>query len=325
MSSASQQLVPQSEASFSVASPMSVSRGGVMGLVQDYGELTKSGVTSLIMMTAWWGFYFGAFKSGVSSMSWTLVHAVAGIGLVAAGTAALNEVMEYKTDARMRRTALRPLPARRMSLVHAALAGGAMIVGGGLYLTLATNPLTGALTLATSAMYLAAYTPLKKIHPICTFIGAIPGAMPGVLGWTAARNRLDWEALVLFGIVFLWQFPHFFSIAWLYREDYERGSIRMLPVVEADGRSTVRNIVLYALALIPISLAPVYLGMSGRIYLAGAVVMGVALLWFGVRLARLHLPPTAARSKAAARHLLQATVFYLPLLLALMMLNTAAR
>lgn len=325
MSSASQPLVSEPQTDFSGASRLAVSRGGVIGLAQDYGELTKAGVTSLIMMTAWWGFYFGAFKSGVSSMSWTLVHAVVGIGLVAAGTAALNEVMEHKTDAHMRRTALRPLPAGRMSLVHAVLAGSAMTIGGALYLALATNPLTGALTLATSAMYLAAYTPLKKIHPICTFIGAIPGAMPGVLGWTAARNHLDWEALVLFGIVFLWQFPHFFSIAWLYREDYERGSIRMLPVVEADGRSTVRNIVLYALALIPVSLAPTFLGMSGRIYLAGAVVMGVALLWFGVRLARLHLPPTAPRSKAAARHLLQATVFYLPLLFALMMLNTAAR
>jgi protoheme IX farnesyltransferase len=149
--------------------------------------------------------------------------------------------------------------------------------------------------------------------------------MPGVLGWTAARNRLDWEALVLFGIVFLWQFPHFFSIAWLYREDYARGSIRMLPVVEADGRSTVRNIVFYSLLLIPVSLAPSYLGMSGRIYLVGAFVLGVALLWFGLRLARLHLPPAAARSKATARRLLQATIFYLPLLFALMMINVAAR
>ena len=325
MSSASQRLVPHAETSGRVASPLAVSRGGVIGLAQDYGELTKAGVTSLVMMTAWWGFYFGAFKSGMSSVSWTLVHAVVGIGLVAAGTAALNEVMEHQTDGRMRRTALRPLPAKRMSLVHAMLAGGMLMLGGSLYLALFTNPLTGTLTLLTSVIYLAAYTPLKKIHPICTFIGAIPGAMPGVLGWTAARNRLDWEALVLFGIVFLWQFPHFFSIAWLYREDYARGSIRMLPVVEADGRSTVRNIVFYSVLLIPVSLAPSYLGMSGRIYLVGAVVLGVALLWFGLRLARLRLPPAAARSKAAARRLLQATIFYLPLLFALMMLNIAAR
>jgi protoheme IX farnesyltransferase len=200
-----------------------------------------------------------------------------------------------------------------------------MTLGGVLYLALATNSLTGILALATSVSYLCAYTPLKKVHPICTFVGAFPGAMPGVLGWTAARGRLDWEALVLFGIVFLWQFPHFFSIAWLYREDYERGSIRMLPVVEADGRSTARNIVLYSLALVPASLVPGVMGMAGKIYVAGAFVLGVALLWYGVRLARLHLPPAAPRSKAAARRLLQATVFYLPLLFALMMINTAAR
>ncbi len=325
MSSTTQPLSSRGEATLAATSGLRASRGGVLGLAQDYGELTKAGVTSLIMMTAWWGFYFGCFKSGVSSLSWTLAHAVLGIGLVAAGTAALNEVIEHETDGQMRRTALRPLPAKRMSMTHAVLAGSLMTVGGSLYLALATNPLTGTLTLATSMMYLAAYTPLKKVHPICTFVGAIPGAMPGVLGWTAARNRLDWEALVLFGIVFLWQFPHFFSIAWLYREDYERGQIRMLPVVEADGRSTVREIVLYSLALIPVSMAPSLMGMSGRIYLVGAFVLGVVLLWFGMRLARLHLPPRAARSKAAARHLLQATVFYLPLLFALMMINTAAR
>ena len=325
MRAISQPMNRAGEANVAAGTQVQTTRGGVIGLVQDYGELTKASVTSLIMMTAWCGFYFGCFKSGESSVSWTLVNAVLGIGLVAAGTAALNEVMEHETDAHMRRTALRPLPAKRMSMAHALIAGSLLTMGGALYLAWATNPLTGALTLATSVMYLAAYTPLKKVHPICTFVGAFPGAMPALLGWTAARNRLDWEALVLFGIVFLWQFPHFFSIAWLYREDYERGSIRMLPVVEADGRSTVREILVYSLALIPVSLAPGFLGMSGRIYLAGAFVLGAALLWFGVRLARLHLPPTAERSKAAARRLLQATIFYLPLLFALMMINTAAR
>ena len=148
--------------------------------------------------------------------------------------------------------------------------------------------------------------------------------MPGVLGWTAARGRLDWGALVMFAIVFFWQFPHFFSIAWLYREDYQAGKIRMLPVVESDGKSTALRIILYSIALIPISLAPSFLGMSGRIYLVGALVMGLALLYFGVRLATLQLPLSAARSKQRARHLLQATVFYLPLLFALMMINTVS-
>jgi heme o synthase len=171
-------------------------------------------------------------------------------------------------------------------------------------------------------VYLAAYPPLKKVHPICTFVGAFPGAMPGVLGWTAARGRLEWGALVMFGIVFFWQFPHFFSIAWLYRQDYEDGGIRMLPVVEADGKSTGRQIMLYSLALIPVSVLPTFLGMSGWIYFAAALVLGVALFYVAVRLARFEMAPNTARSKQRARQLLQATVFYLPLLFALMMLNT---
>jgi protoheme IX farnesyltransferase len=163
---------------------------------------------------------------------------------------------------------------------------------------------------------------LKKIHPICTFVGAFPGAMPGVLGWTAARGRLEWGALVMFAIVFFWQFPHFYSIAWLYRQDYDDGGIRMLPVVEPDGKSTGRQIMLYSLALIPISLLPAFLGMSGKLYLAGALILGIALLYFGWRLASLKVASNTARSKQRARQLLQATVLYLPLLFALMMLNT---
>jgi protoheme IX farnesyltransferase len=251
-----------------------------------------------------------------------LLHALVGIGLVAAGTAALNEVMECEIDSRMRRTAIRPMPAGRMSLLHGAIAGTAMAAGGILYLGFALNALTAWLALATSVVYLAAYTPLKQIHPICTFVGAFPGAMPGVLGWTAARGRLEWEALVMFAIVFFWQFPHFFSIAWLYREDYESGGIRMLPVVEPDGKSTGRRILLYSLALIPVSLLPWLLGMSGKLYLAGALALSLGLFYCGYRLAALRLAPASAQSKQRARHLLQATVFYLPLLFALMMLNT---
>src|SRR5437867_8641196 len=304
--------------------PLVVPRNGVMTRARDYAELAKLRVTSLIVMTAWCGFYFGAQKTGVSSFSWGLFHTLVGIALVSAGTAALNEVMERETDGRMRRTAQRPLPAGRMSLLHATIAGAAMSIAGALYLGWMLNPLTGWLSLATAAVYLAAYTPLKKVHPICTFIGAFAGAMPGVLGWTAARGRLDWGALVMFAIVFFWQFPHFFSIAWLYREDYAAGSVRMLPVVEPDGRSTARQIILYSIGLIPVSLAPSVLHMSGRIYFAGALVMGLVLFAFGVRLARLQLPLSAARSKQRARHLLQATVFYLPLLFALMMINTVS-
>ena len=194
--------------------------------------------------------------------------------------------------------------------------------GGILYLALALNVLTGFLAFATSIVYLVAYTPLKQVSPICTLVGAFPGAMPGVLGWTAASGRLDWDALVLFGIVFLWQFPHFFSIAWLYREDYAAGGVRMLPVVETDGRSTGIRILLYSLVLIPVSLLPTFFNMAGWIYLAGAFCLSLALFYFGLRLAMFRMPLTSPYSKMRARQLLQATVFYLPLLFALMMTNS---
>lgn len=302
--------------------PLSGFRTRATSLLRDYAELTKLRVTTLIMMTAWCGYFFGAHQAGESWFSFGLLHALLGIGLVSSGTAALNEVIEHDVDSRMRRTALRPIPAGRMSLAHAIAIGLLMSVGGSIYLAISTNPLTGLLTFLTSVVYLAAYTPLKRISPICTFVGAFPGAMPGVLGWTAVRGRLEWGTLVLFAILFVWQFPHFFSIAWLYREDYDMGGIKMLPVVEEDGRSTTRRILGYSIALIPISLLPSFLGMAGKIYLVGAVILGIAMLYFGARLAFLNLPLSAARSKMRARHVLQATVIYLPLLFALMMGNS---
>lgn len=302
--------------------PLSVFRTRASSLLRDYAELTKLRVTTLIVMTAWCGYFFGAHKSGSSWISWGLLHSLLGIGLVSSGTAALNEVMEYDVDAHMRRTAQRPIPAGRMSLLHATVVGVIAAVGGSIYLAVFTNPLTGLLTFLTAVVYLAAYTPLKRISPICTFVGAFPGAMPGVLGWTAARGRLEWGTLVLFAILFVWQFPHFFSIAWLYREDYAKGGVRMLPVVEDDGRSTARRILLYSVALIPISLLPTFMGMAGRVYLTGAIVLGFALLYFGMRLAFLDQPLASAPSKMRARHVLQATVIYLPLLFSLMMLNS---
>lgn len=306
-----------------ITSPLSVFCNRTTSLLRDYAELTKLRVTTLIVMTAWCGYFFGAQKAGVSSLSWGLLHALLGIGLVSSGTAALNEVMEHEVDAQMRRTAMRPIPAQRMSLLHAAIVGLIASIGGSIYLAIFSNPLTGLLTFLTSVVYLAAYTPLKRISPICTFVGAFPGAMPGVLGWSAARGELEWGTLVLFAILFVWQFPHFFSIAWLYREDYAQGGVRMLPVVEQDGRSTAMRILICSLALIPVSILPSILGMAGRIYLLGAVLLGLGLLYFGVRLAFLDLPLTSAASKMRARHVLQATVIYLPLLFALMMGNSA--
>ena len=308
----------------SVASPPLVLPRSPVTLARDYAELTKLRVTSLVVMTAWCGYYFGAARSGISSLSWGLVQALVGVALVAGGAAALNEVMEFDIDGRMRRTAGRPLPTGRMSRAHATIAGVGMVLGGALFLGLVMNALTGWLSLATAVVYLAAYTPLKKVHPICTFVGAFPGAMPGVLGWTAARGRLEWGALVMFAIVFFWQFPHFFSIAWLYREDYAAGAIRMLPVVEQNGRSTARQIVAYSIGLIPVTLAPTLLGMAGKVYFVVALAMGLALLYVGLRLAFLGAPITAAVSKQRARQLLQATVFYLPVLFIVMMLDTVS-
>jgi heme o synthase len=292
--------------------------------LRDYAELTKARITTLIVLTAWCGYFFGAHRSGVSSWSLGLFHALFGVALVSSGTAALNEVLESNVDARMRRTALRPIPSGRMSLAHAASVGLTLTLGGSIYLAFYANLLTGLLVFLTSLVYLAAYTPLKKISPICTFVGAFPGAMPVVLGWTAVRGKLEVETLVLFAIMFVWQFPHFLSIAWLYREDYAQGNIRMLPVVDSDGKSTVWRILAYSAALIPVSLLPVAMGMAGRIYLVGAILMGAALFRVSMGMAKQQLPATASASKPMARRLLQATIFYLPALFALMMANSGS-
>jgi heme o synthase len=304
--------------------PFIIPRSGVLALLVDYAELLKVRVTSLIMMTAWCGYYLGSLKSATSSLHLGLLHALLGIGLVSGGTAAFNEIIERREDALMRRTQHRPLPAKHMALPHAVVVALVATIGGLVFLYYQANPGTALLSLATVVGYLGLYTPLKKMSPLCTFVGAFPGAMPGVLGWTAARGRLEVEALILFAIVFFWQFPHFHSIAWLYREDYENAAIRMLPVVDADGKSTIRAILLYLLALIPVSLAPTLLHMAGWVYFGGALALGLGFLAIGLRLALLNMAPGKPRSKQRARHVLIASVFYLPLLFALMMLNAVA-
>jgi heme o synthase len=290
--------------------------------VRDYAELTKARVTILIVLTAWCGYFLGAHKLGLSSWSLGLVHALLGVALVSSGTAALNEVLESSVDARMRRTAQRPVPSGRMTRAHAATVGLALTLGGSAYLAIYANLLTGLLVFLTSLVYLKVYTPLKKVSPMCTFVGAFPGAMPVVLGWTAARGKLEVETLILFAIMFVWQFPHFLSIAWLYREDYEQGDIRMLPVVDSDGKSTVWRILAYSGALIPVSILPVALGMAGRVYLIGAILMGAALFRVSMGMAYPQLPATAPASKPSARRLLRATIIYLPALFALMVANS---
>jgi protoheme IX farnesyltransferase len=313
MSSAAQRLVEAKAGSAAAAIKHS--------LLGDYAQLFKVRVTSLIVMTAWTGFYMGAAKSSAPSLSWTLFHALFGVGLTCAGAAALNEVLERRADALMRRTKDRPLPSGRMSVATALASGLAATLGGSAYLALTTNVLTGMLALGTAVTYLACYTPLKRLSPISTFIGAFPGAMPPLLGWTAIRGKLELESVLLFLIVFFWQFPHFQAIAWLYRDDYEAAGIKMLPVVDKAGHSVIRQMLGYCSTLISVSLVPALLRMSGRVYLVGALLLGLAFLWFVFRLARTNLPTTSPGSRKFARQLLLASVVYLPLLFALMTLN----
>ncbi len=290
-------------------------------LVRDYAQLIKVRVTTLVVITAWSGFFFGEHKSGLPVLTLKLLWALAGIGMVSAGTACMNQIIERKSDALMRRTAMRPLVTRSMGLRHALVVWALLTGTGAALLAAKLNLLTALLSLLTAACYLLIYTPLKQHSPLCTFVGAFPGAMPGLLGWTAARGRLELESLVLFAIVFLWQFPHFHAIALLYRDDYARAGIRMLPVVEADGRSTARQILIYGAALLPATLAPTLVGMAGLPYCIGASALGLGLFYYCARIWKECLPPSESRARSSARALLKATVTYLPLLFALMMLN----
>ena len=270
----------------------------------DYLELTKPNVVWLILMSTMVAFYLGS----PSQMPVLLMlHTVFATALLAGGTGALNQWWERESDALMHRTEARPLPAGRIGAAPSLVFGLGLTVAGLLYLLTAVNPLSFWVGMATVASYVLAYTPLKRRTPIATFVGAIPGAAPLLLGWTAARNDLGIEAWVLFSILFLWQFPHFYAIAWMYRDDYARAGIRMLPVVEPDGDSTARQIVCYGFNLIPVSIAPWMLGMAGPVYAVAAVILGSGYLYFGVRAAR-------QRDVGSARSLLLASVAYLPLL-----------
>jgi len=299
--------------------------GETASRIADYRELFKVRVTALVVMTAWAGFYLGSMRSGISSMQPGLLEALLGIGLVSAGSAALNEALERKLDAKMIRTAQRPMASGRVSLAHGILLGLGAIVIGALWLARETNLITGTLTLITAFTYVAIYTPLKRYTSLATFIGAFPGAMPPLLGWTAARGQIEWPAVALFAILFVWQFPHFMSIAWLYREDYGRAGIRMLPVVQPDGWSTVLEAITYAVLMIPVSLAPVYLHMAGRIYGVTALVLGLAYLGYTIRFAKITRARSHTESKMYARDLLKVSVIYLPLLLTALMLNALGK
>jgi protoheme IX farnesyltransferase len=298
--------------------------GSTATLIHDFRELFKVRVTGLVLVTGWAGFYLGSMQSGISTLQRGLLDTLFGIGLVSAGAGALNQALERSTDALMTRTADRPLPSGRITLGEGILAGLACLALGAWWLLIHTNLLTVSLALLTAFTYVAIYTPLKRVTTMATFIGAFPGAMGPMLGWTAARGRIEWPAVALFAILFVWQFPHFMAISWMYREEYARAGIRMLPVVQPDGWSTVAEALFYAVLMIPVSLAPWKLGLAGPVYAVLALVLGLFYLAYTIRFARILRAPSAAESRMVARDLLKVSVIYLPLLLTTLMLLATA-
>lgn len=279
--------------------------------VAAYAELTKPRITFLIVLTSAAGFVLGS-PGPVNYVA--MLSALFGIGLLSSGIATLNQYAERDLDGLMRRTANRPLPAGKLAPWEALAFGAGTTILAEAYLLVFVNPLSALLGLTVIAGYLFAYTPLKTRTSLSTLVGAFPGAVPPLIGWTAARGTISLEGWVLFAILFLWQFPHFLAIAWMYREDYSRAGILMLPVVEPNGRVTAQQIVVYTLMLLPVSLLPVALGMAGAIYLYGALVLGLLFLYSSLRAA-------FSMSRQWARRLLLASVLYLPLLFILMVLN----
>ncbi|MBA2704880.1 MAG: protoheme IX farnesyltransferase [Blastocatellia bacterium] len=279
--------------------------------VAAYLELTKPRITFLIVLTAAAGF---ALASPGRVDYRAMLTAMVGIALLSSGVATLNQYMEKDLDALMRRTANRPLPTGKLLPWEALGFGVGLTVLAEIYLVVLVNPLSAVLGLTVIAGYLFGYTPLKTRTSLSTFVGAFPGAVPPLIGWASARGAIGVEAWVLFAILFLWQFPHFLAIAWMYREDYTRAGILMLPVVEPDGRVTGQQIVLYTVMLLPVSLLPTLLGTAGKTYFAGAIIFGLVFLYFSLRAA-------FSKSRQAARQLLLASVIYLPLLFILMVLD----
>ena len=280
-----------------------------------YVALTKPDVSLLVLMTTGAGYYMGAR----GPVGWLhMMHAIFGTMLIAAGTAALNHYIERESDRYMRRTASRPLPSGVLQPREALLFGGALSIAGAVDLYFVAGAMTAGLGMATCLSYLLAYTPLKKRTVWATFVGAIPGAIPPMIGWVAATGSLDRGAWLLFGILFLWQFPHFHAISWMYREDYARAGIQMLPVVDRDGIRTFRQIILYAAALVGVSLLPAVLGLAGVLYFFGALVSSTALvlvcLW-----------AASNKTNVRAKWLMHATVMHIPVLLGLMIYDKTPR
>lgn len=276
-----------------------------------FSDLVKARLTTLVLLTTVVGFYIG----WRGAMNWVLLlNTLAGTGLVAAGASALNQWIERDYDAKMRRTQSRPLPSGRLQPATVAVFGGITSVAGLVYLALAVNLLTSVLGAVTLISYVFIYTPLKRVTWLNTAIGAIPGALPPLMGWAAARNELSGEGWTLFAILAFWQLPHFFAIAWIYRDEYAKAGFVMLPNVDADGRQTGQQTVSNALALLIVSLCPFLLKMTGTIYLAGALVLGAGFLFCAIQFSR-------QLTLVRARQLFWASIIYLPLLLALMVFD----
>ena len=284
------------------------------GVLSNYWSLTKPEVNFLIAVTAAAGYWMGA-PASFAHFPWTsLLHALVGTVLVASGAATLNQLIELRFDAQMRRTARRPLVSGRIQPAHALWFGISLSVFGAIYLAVATNALASLLSILTLLGYLFLYTPLKLKTPLCTLIGALPGAVPPLIGWAAACGRLDGNAWLLFAIVFLWQFPHFMAIAWMYRDDYARAGYVVLPAGKSKDRFVAWQTLLPSLALLAVALVPAIRGESGIVYSAGALVLGSVFLGYSVRFA-------LQRSIASARRLLCASIFYLPVLFLLLALD----
>ncbi len=302
-------------------------------LFADYATLFKVRVSTMVIITSAAGFYLGSLRSEISPFNVGMVKALAGIAVVTCGASALNQALERQTDRLMHRTETRPMAVGRIGLAHGLIVGFLAVFLGSLYLARATNLLTGTLTLLTAVAYVAIYTPLKRFTTVNTFIGAFPGAMPPLLGWTAARGMIEWPGVALFAILFIWQFPHFMAIGWMYREDYARAGIRITPTLEDTryaARSTVVQALFYAVLMVFVSLWPFVLGTAGLVYGVAAAVLSLGYLWYTIRFAGIgfgrRTPDADGRQgHQLARDLLHASVIYLPLLLAAMMLNAQGR
>jgi protoheme IX farnesyltransferase len=284
---------------------------GLRGRVSAFAELTKPRIAFMLVLSSAAGFYMG------SSGSFDLVlfmNAMVGIALLAFGVATLNQYVERRSDAFMERTAGRPLPTGKVTPIEALVFGVAQCAAAELYLYFLVNPITAFLGVTVIVGYVLMYTPLKPVTSASTAIGAIPGAMPPLMGWTSAANEVTLGAWILFVFLFLWQFPHFFAIAWMYKDQYANAGIKMLPVVDPDGRITARQIVMFSIMTVAVSVAPFFFGLTGWVFPIVTGLLGAWFMWHSVRAAR-------AKSPEVARKLLMATVIYLPLVFLIMVLD----